>query len=89
LDVRALWLHRLATAPPHKLEVLVHGRLLPLTELLLRAAAGDQIPEGPEIGASCCQPSSLDLCCLSALDRPEDPFGGHRQGHVAFWPLLS
>jgi hypothetical protein len=49
-DVRALWLHRLATSPAARLVSLLHGRLFPLTDLLAAAAAGEEPPQGHASG---------------------------------------
>ncbi len=50
-DERALWLQRLLVAPVAALVDLVHGRLLPLGDLLSAAAAGQELPQGPALGA--------------------------------------
>ena len=42
-DTRALWLHRLTSSPVSRLVGLVHGRLLPLHDLLSAALAGGHV----------------------------------------------
>ena len=51
-DERALWLQRLLTSPVAALVDLVHGRLLPFTDLLSAAAAGEELPQGSALGAA-------------------------------------
>ena len=49
-DTRALWLHRLTASPVSKLVGLVHGRLLPLHDLLSAALTGEHVAQAANAG---------------------------------------
>lgn len=63
-DTRALWLHRLTSSPVSKLVGLVHGRLLPLHDLLSAALTGEHVAQAATAGGLCGFLSlSLHCCC--------------------------
>ena len=63
-DTRALWLHRLTSSPVSKLVGLVHGRLLPLHDLLSTALTAEHVAQAATAGGLC-GILSLSLYCCS------------------------